>query len=320
MQLGLAQGLFPTRTIRLDRAAPAAAEPRVQLASQRADAESFSVALRKAGKAMDAFLDEAATRLLAPARESNNLSGLQERRGLPRAMHTVRRGETLSAICLECLERAGAGPVSNADLYALVGKVAKTNRLRNPDLLQVGQRLDLSMVHAFASGSGGAEASKRAVFAGTQGGSTPPLRPARMEPSWQRIAGGGRISSEYGFRSDPFTGQRRFHHGLDIAAPQGNPIRPVASGKVVFSGRKGGYGNVVDVKHLDGTVTRYAHNRVNNVKVGDAVTRDTVIGEVGSTGRSTGPHVHFEVRKRGERIDPGAWLARRDEAMRIASR
>lgn len=113
-----------------------------------------------------------------------------------------------------------------------------------------------------------------------------------------------RVSSEFGHRTDPITGRGRFHHGIDIAANHGTPVYPAAPGKVIFSGERGGYGNIVEVLHDNGYVTRYGHNQKNLVKEGDRVDISSPIAYVGSTGRSTGPHLHFEVLKAGTAINP----------------
>ena len=105
----------------------------------------------------------------------------------------------------------------------------------------------------------------------------------------------GTVSSPIGWRQDPITGEARYHRGTDIAAPNGTPIQAVSSGRVVESGRKGGYGNAVVIESDDGRTMLYAHNLINHVKAGDRVREGEVIAQVGSTGRSTGPHVHFEV-------------------------
>ncbi len=115
---------------------------------------------------------------------------------------------------------------------------------------------------------------------------------------------GGKISSGFGQRSDPFTGAYRFHHGLDVAAPEGSDIHPLKQGKVVFSGTQTGYGNVVIVDHGDGFVTKYAHNKTNLVQEGETVTSNTVIAKVGNTGKSTGSHTHFEVIYNGADVNP----------------
>jgi murein DD-endopeptidase MepM/ murein hydrolase activator NlpD len=112
-------------------------------------------------------------------------------------------------------------------------------------------------------------------------------------------------------RKHPIYGDYRFHHGVDIAAPEGTPIYPAMSGRVIFSGEEAGYGNIVVVDHRNGYITKYAHNRVNLVKEGDHVDAATVIAEVGNSGVSTGPHLHFEARYKDKSIDPIEVLAMR---------
>ncbi len=107
----------------------------------------------------------------------------------------------------------------------------------------------------------------------------------------------GRITSLVGLRHDPFDGALRFHNGIDIAVPEGTPVKPIESGLVIFSGSRSGYGNMVIVEHPDGMRTIYAHNSANLARVGEQVERDTVIAFSGSTGHSTGPHLHFEAWK-----------------------
>ena len=121
--------------------------------------------------------------------------------------------------------------------------------------------------------------------------------------------GGNRISSGYGWRHDPFTGELKFHHGLDIAASEGTDIHPIRKGTVLFSGEQKGYGNVVIIDHGNGFVSKYAHNLTNLVQQGQEVDISSVIAQVGNTGRSTGPHMHFEVLYRGEQIDPEMLMA-----------
>ena len=114
----------------------------------------------------------------------------------------------------------------------------------------------------------------------------------------------GRLSSNYGWRRSPFGGFRSKHHGIDIAAPQGTPIRVVGPGIVLRSTRWGGYGNMVDIYHGRGVVTRYAHMSRVLVQRGDYLRRGDILGLVGSTGRSTGPHLHFEIRIRDTSVNP----------------
>ena len=114
----------------------------------------------------------------------------------------------------------------------------------------------------------------------------------------------GRLSSEYGDRFHPILKEHRHHDGIDIAAPKGSPIHTVNDGVVSFAGKQGGYGNVVVIDHGDGWTTKYAHCDSIAVSVGDKVSASDVIAAVGSTGRSTGPHLHFEVERDGKNLNP----------------
>ena len=114
----------------------------------------------------------------------------------------------------------------------------------------------------------------------------------------------GKVTSTFGKRVDPITGKARLHKGLDIAAVKGTDIESVRGGTVTFAGERGGYGQVVYVDHGDGLETRYAHCSRLLVKTGDTIAQGQVLAEVGSTGRSTGNHLHFEARKDGVAIDP----------------
>ncbi len=118
-----------------------------------------------------------------------------------------------------------------------------------------------------------------------------------------------RISSTFGNRKDPFTGGRAFHSGLDFPAPKGTAVLSAGYGKVTFVGEKSGYGKVVEVTHLTGLMTRYAHLSAFIAREGQVVNTGTPIAKVGSTGRSTGPHLHFEVRQKDVAVDPGKYLA-----------
>jgi murein DD-endopeptidase MepM/ murein hydrolase activator NlpD len=114
----------------------------------------------------------------------------------------------------------------------------------------------------------------------------------------------GAIRSVFGPRRDPINGRPRFHKGIDIAAPSGTPIQAAAAGRVVFSGRNKGYGNMVMLEHADGRRTLYAHAEALYVKVGATVAAGQTIAAVGSTGHSTGPHVHFEIRVGDQAVNP----------------
>jgi len=120
----------------------------------------------------------------------------------------------------------------------------------------------------------------------------------------------GWMSSRYGRRTDPFSGKIAWHSGVDFAGKMGSDIIAVASGVVVESSFKGGYGGKIIVNHGNGFKTLYAHSKENLVKVGDIVKKGQIIALMGSTGRSTGPHVHFEVFKNGRTVDPASYINR----------
>lgn len=120
----------------------------------------------------------------------------------------------------------------------------------------------------------------------------------------------GWMSSSYGMRTDPFNGEQRWHGGVDFAGKHGSDIIAVAAGVITWSGEKSGYGKMVEVNHSDGYVTRYAHNQENLAHLGTVVKKGDVIAKMGSSGRSTGPHVHFEVFKNGRVVDPATYIRR----------
>ncbi len=117
-----------------------------------------------------------------------------------------------------------------------------------------------------------------------------------------------RIGSTFGNRVDPFKCRVRFHSGIDFVANKGTPILATASGRVSFAGKKHGYGNLVEIDHGNGLVTRYGHASRLFVRQGDRVSPRQHIADVGSTGRSTGSHLHFELLETGEPVDPAAFL------------
>jgi len=119
---------------------------------------------------------------------------------------------------------------------------------------------------------------------------------------------GGFYSSNFGWRIDPFTGLNAFHEGVDFMAEEGTPVLAAAGGVVIFAGVHPQYGNMVEIDHGNDLVTRYAHTSKMLVKVGDVVLRGGRIAEVGNTGRSTGAHLHFEVRHRGVAQNPARFL------------
>jgi len=132
------------------------------------------------------------------------------------------------------------------------------------------------------------------------------LKAAVFPAGWPTI--GGWVSSGFGQRSDPFTGRSAFHEGVDIASRFGSEIRAVGGGVVSYAGDKDGYGCTVEVNHGNGYITRYAHCKSTLVRVGDRVTKGQGVALVGTTGRSTGPHLHFEVLRHGRVVNPSSYL------------
>jgi murein DD-endopeptidase MepM/ murein hydrolase activator NlpD len=120
----------------------------------------------------------------------------------------------------------------------------------------------------------------------------------------------GWMSSRYGKRTDPFNGRLAWHAGVDFAGKQGSDVVAVASGVVTWASDRYGYGRLVEINHGNGYKTRYAHGAEIKVKLGDVVRKGDVVAAMGSSGRSTGPHVHFEVYKNGRTVDPAAYLHR----------
>jgi murein DD-endopeptidase MepM/ murein hydrolase activator NlpD len=133
-------------------------------------------------------------------------------------------------------------------------------------------------------------------------------RTLALVPYRKPVIGEVEFTSGFGVRSDPFLGRPAMHTGLDFRAATGDPVRATANGKVASSGWAGGYGRMVEIDHGNGLSTRYGHLSEINVKVGDAIKIGQVIGAVGSTGRSTGPHLHYETRIDGEAVDPQKFL------------
>jgi murein DD-endopeptidase MepM/ murein hydrolase activator NlpD len=119
----------------------------------------------------------------------------------------------------------------------------------------------------------------------------------------------GRITSTFGHRENPFGGSNvETHKGLDISGPIGSPVKAMAEGTVEFAGRRGGFGNCIMLKHANGFETLYGHLSEIKVRVGEKIEIGQTIGKIGSTGRSTGPHLHYEIHKNGHQINPQSFL------------
>jgi murein DD-endopeptidase MepM/ murein hydrolase activator NlpD len=127
-----------------------------------------------------------------------------------------------------------------------------------------------------------------------------------------------RITSTFGYRSDPFTRRSAMHSGIDFKGAMGSPIFAAATGEVTFAGRKSGYGNCVEITHANGIVTRYAHLSRIDVTAGQPIEAGETLGGLGSTGRSTGPHLHFEVRINGKAVNPRPFLETAPDVLKEA--
>ena len=275
---------------------------------------------RRPADAMQAAPPGAFAGVLGAAVEQ--LRGAEETAG-PAAVQTVQAGDTLSHIVLRQMKAEGLRPTL-PELYARVDEIARNNRLHDPDLIMPGQEIVFSgsvprpvSVEMAATDPPPLPATSDVARPAPQAALAGVVDRASGAGPWHAILDGpARLTSQHGMRTHPITGRRHFHAGIDLAAPAGTPIRAWRPGVVTFSGPQGGYGNTVIVRHADGVETLYAHASRNLVKEGDRVGGDTVLALVGSTGRSTGPHLHFEVRRNGHVLDPMPYLARDAERSR----
>lgn len=181
--------------------------------------------------------------------------------------YTVRRGDYMARVARK----------HGISLRAL----ARLNGLKTRSQLQVGQVLKVGVSRSRSVPSG-YEYRKKFIW---------PVK-------------GGRITSSFGRRSNPFAGFRQYHKGIDIGAPLGTPVLSAGDGLVILAGRTGGYGNCIFIRHANGFVSVYGHNKKLMVKRGDIVKQGQTVAEVGRTGSATGPHLHFEIRKFKRPIHP----------------
>ncbi len=196
--------------------------------------------------------------------------------------HKVKNGESLSLIARK--------------YRTTISSIVAANELKNT-VVMTGQTVKVPTVKGSANGSG----DEIKDFKVVQG------RSEITRASW-KMPVRGRLSDKYGWRNHPVYRKRLFHAGIDIAAPKGSPIASSASGKIIYAGRRPGYGNLVIVSHAGGYSTRYAHCSSITVKKGQTVKAGQVIARVGATGVATGNHLHFELRKNGKTQNPLTFL------------
>lgn len=243
------------------------------------------------------------SRLLAEASHWRRLSGSGTGIASPegrRTVYTVRQGDTLSQI-VETVMRQTDMRATPPAIYRAVGEVVRANRIANPDRIRPGQAIDVSAV------APGAKPTERNVGPSHDGAVAEVGLAAGgimrgLKAFMQSFA--GRFTSAFGPRADPVTGLRAFHAGVDIKLPTGSFIYPALPGRVVFSGSTLGYGNLIILAHAGGFTTSYGHNSSNLIPAGVVVDREIPIAIVGATGKATGPHLHFEVRRNGYPINP----------------
>lgn len=201
-------------------------------------------------------------------------------------LYTIQRGDTLSGIVANALRRQGV-PYTTSDIYRMVRSVAQENGIQDPNVIYAGRTLNLSSVYSEITLAHRGDAHETAMLPGEF------TTPAN-----------GRLTSHFGMRTHPIHHDERFHSGIDIAMPTGTPVRPFRAGVVSYSGERGGYGQMIEVDHGDGTFSRYAHLSERLVDIGQQVNTSKPLARSGSTGTSTGPHLHFEIRENGRPVNP----------------
>jgi len=191
-----------------------------------------------------------------------------------------------------------------------VEEIVTLNNIKNPDIIQIGQKLIIPQEltkKLIKDKKIGLKRAKKNLISNISKRKNY-LRKKRIKFRWPLI---GRITSEFGVRRDPKRKKMEFHTGIDIAAPPGKKFVSAEDGKVIFIGRKGGYGLTIIIQHSKGYKTLYGHCLIALVKKGQYVKKGQVIGRVGESGLSTGPHLHFEIRKNEVAIDPTTLINKR---------
>lgn len=221
--------------------------------------------------------------------------------------YTIQRGDTLSEIVSSRLKAMDIS-FTTKDLYRMVQAVARHNGIANPDIIFAGQSIDLSPLVSQSS------LALQSPDTNVEEGDNPTAWADQLKSisNGYQVPVHGSITSRFGMRIHPIHNREMFHHGIDIGAPVGTPIRPLMGGRVLFSGELPGYGETIKIKHEDGTEGVYAHLSERMVEAGVAISTNDTIGLSGNTGVSTGPHLHFEIRRNGEAIDPLTLLAAGD--------
>ncbi len=261
-------------------------------AAKKQTADKFNAALSEAARQHSSRANKAAMPSQTPS--SSN--------------YIIQTGDTLSEIVATEAKKLG-GNYSRRDLYAMVNQIAAVNHLKNPDSIFPGQQLDLAAIGRPLSEPTQILTSTLVadpVVAGDSAG----ILLAPLSITFQAPVR-GEISSLFGMRKHPVLGESVHHDGIDIRQPIGTPVKPVGPGVVTFSGKDGGYGLMVEIDHGNGLSSRYAHLSKLLVNKGEQVSSAQILGQVGQTGLTTGPHLHLEIHRQNTPIDPLVVLNRR---------
>ena len=242
-------------------------------------------------------------------RTTDELAELQEQRGAQRAADQAHRDEAAEIVARR--EAVTADVAAQAERHrAMVAELESDRRTYLAMVTQLeaeGQQLETQLRRRAEAEAARRRAAAAAGRAPAPAADVPPQAGSAPQGAlvWPT---NGPITSPFGWRTHPIFGTRRMHNGMDIAGPSGSPIVAATAGVVVSAGPMGGYGNAVVIDHGGGMATFYAHQASVAVSAGQQVSRGQLIGYVGSTGFSTGPHLHFEVRINGTPVDPAGYL------------
>jgi murein DD-endopeptidase MepM/ murein hydrolase activator NlpD len=243
--------------------------------------------LADAAKEFEALLAEAMLRSMRGALDEEEETGEGYGRGIYEEMMYQQLARTIS-------QKPGLGIARMMDL-----KLAQQEQARQPGASPEGTATTILTVEPVRSSDPSNRLPEVQPAINFHDKAVSPITEPKLS-----LPVSGHISSGFGARTDPINGHKQFHRGIDFAAPSGTPIKAVEEGRVIFSGKSPQYGNVVVIEHPDQTQTLYAHLAERDVDQGDQVTRQQLIGKVGSTGHSTGPHLHFEVLEQHHNVNP----------------
>mgnify|MGYP001182358545 FL=1 len=256
------------------------------------------------------------TFLSFPAEEAKPVSESREQSPSLQKIYTIARGDTLSHIVAGTLKQQGIA-YTTGELYRLVNVVAQYNDILNPNRIYTGHQLDLTPLYSEDF------LAKKDDVVSKEPDQQAMAVPAMNDQTQAPVQ--GLVTSNFGNRVHPILGYEWFHRGIDIGVEAGTPIRSIQPGRVTFSGVKDGYGQVVQIDHGGGMQSLYAHLSERFVETGDKVGFEDSIGLSGNSGRSTGPHLHFEIWQNGEVVNPLTMVALesierpyRDESLKLA--